>query len=146
MVFLGTANIILADDDDDDQFMFKEALEELGSKANLVTANNGEELMDALHKLTDKLPDLLFLDLNMPRKNGFQCLVEIRQHEKFNGIRTIIFSTSSEGEVIERLYQNGADHYIKKPTEFSELKRVIERALKTVDAPFVKPSMERFVL
>ena len=143
---LNITNILLADDDEDDLFMFQEALKEIGAPTSLVTASDGEQLMEALNELNGNLPDVLFLDLNMPRKNGFQCLLEIRQNDKFSALRTIIFSTSYEEEVIESLFRNGADHYIKKPTEFNELKMIIERVLRIVESPLHKPSIERFVL
>jgi CheY-like chemotaxis protein len=143
---LNITNIFLADDDEDDQFMFQEALQEIVASTNLVTANDGEQLMETLHNLKGNLPDVHFLDLNMPRKNGFQCLREIRLNEKFSSLPTIIFSTSYEPDVIERLYKSGADHYIKKPTEFNELKKIIERVLKIVETPYAKPSIDRFVI
>ena len=143
---LNITNILLADDDEDDLFMFQEALKEIGAPTSLITASDGEQLMDALNELNGNLPDVLFLDLNMPRKNGFQCLLEIRKNEKFSALRTIILSTSYEAEVIESLYRNGADHYIRKPTEFNELKMIIERALRIVESPLHRPSIERFVL
>src|SRR5688572_255236 len=143
---LNITNILLADDDEDDLFMFQEALKEIGAPTSLVTASDGEQLMEALNELHGNLPDVLFLDLNMPRKNGFQCLSEIRQNDKFSALRTIIFSTSYEEEVIESLFRNGADHYVKKPTEFNELKMIIERVLRIVRSPLHRPSIERFVL
>lgn len=139
-------NIFLADDDEDDRFIFKEALKEIQVPTCLFTANDGEQLMTALNALKGSLPDVLFLDLNMPRKNGFQCLREIRQNRNLRSLRTIIFSTSYESEVIELLFKTGADHYIKKPTEFNELRNVIESVLKIVQSPNVRHSMERFVL
>ena len=143
---LNITNILLADDDEDDRFIFEEALKEIHTPTSLVTANDGEQLMVALNALKGNLPDVLFLDLNMPRKNGFQCLREIRQNRDLSSLRTIIFSTSYEPEVIELLFRTGADHYIKKPTEFNELKKVIERVLKIVETPSIKHSIERFVL
>jgi CheY-like chemotaxis protein len=143
---LNITNILLADDDEDDLFMFQEALKEIGAPTSLITASDGEQLMEALNELKDNLPDVLFLDLNMPRKNGFQCLAEIRQNEKFSTLRTIILSTSYEEDVIESLFRNGADHYIRKPTEFNELKMIIERVLRIVRSPLHRPSIERFVL
>ena len=143
---LNVTNIFLADDDEDDRFIFEEALKEIQVPTSLVTAIDGEQLMVALNTLKGNLPDVLFLDLNMPRKNGFQCLREIRQNKNLRSLRTIIFSTSYEKEVIELLFKAGADHYIKKPTEFNELKKVIERVLKIVETPAVRHSIERFVL
>lgn len=145
-MIVNVTNIFLADDDEDDQFMFQEVLKEIHTPTNLVTASDGEQLMKVLHSLNSNLPDVLFLDLNMPRKNGFQCLAEIRQNEKFSSLRTIILSTSYEEEVIEMLYENGADHYVKKPTEFSELRMIIERVLGIIGTPLSRPSIEGFVL
>jgi len=138
--------IFLADDDEDDRFIFKEALKEIQVPTSLFTANDGEQLMTALNALKGSLPDVLFLDLNMPRKNGFQCLSEIRQNRNLRSLKSIIFSTSYEPEVIELLFKTGADHFIKKPTEFNELKNVIESVLKIVQTPNFRHSIERFVL
>ena len=143
---LNTTNIFLADDDEDDQFMFREALKEIRLPTRLVTAHDGEQLMSALRTLDGNLPDVLFLDLNMPRKNGFQCLLEIKEDKKLRELRTIIFTTTSEPAVIQQLFKNGADHYVRKPTEFNELKKIIERVLKIVETPSVRSSIERFVL
>jgi CheY-like chemotaxis protein len=119
---------------------------ELRMPTSLRTVSDGEQLMAALNTLTGDLPDVLFLDLNMPRKNGFQCLREIRQNRNLRLLKTIIFSTSNEPEVIELLFKNGADHYVKKPTEFNELKKVIEDVLKIIQTPNLRHSIEKFVL
>jgi CheY-like chemotaxis protein len=70
--------VLLADDDADDCLFFKEALEELPLSTSLTIVNDGDQLMKWLLKNTSRLPHVLFLDLNMPRKNGFECLTEIR--------------------------------------------------------------------
>lgn len=72
-------NILLADDDIDDCSFFKEALEKLSLNTIFNVVNDGEKLMFYLQKLTSELPDVLFLDLNMHRKNGFECLNEIKK-------------------------------------------------------------------
>jgi CheY-like chemotaxis protein len=135
----------LADDDEDDCLFFREALEELPVDSSLVTVSNGEELMRALS--TRPGPDVLFLDLNMPRKNGFECLVEIKLNEKLRTLPVIIYSTSFDREVVKLLYEKGAHHYIRKPGEFSALKKVILEALSVtaVKNP-VKPAEEKFVI
>ena len=130
IMVVNITKILLADDDEDDQFMFLEALKEIELPTKLVTANDGDQLMAALRTSTGNLPDVVFLDLNMPRKNGFQCLREIRDDKELSALRTIIFSTSAEPEVIRQLYKNGADLYIKKPNEFNELKKIIETVLR----------------
>ena len=76
-------NILLADDDADDCFFFEKALREIPMATQLTTVNDGERLMDHLSKNMEQLPDVLFLDLNMPRKSGFECLTEITENIYF---------------------------------------------------------------
>jgi PleD family two-component response regulator len=77
-----TINILLADDDKDDTELFKEVLEELPFSIQLETVYNGEQLMQVLNQEQKQLPDVLFLDLNMPRKSGLECFSEIKENEK----------------------------------------------------------------
>src|SRR5690606_843658 len=89
----------------------------------------------------------LFLDLNMPRKTGYECLSEIRQHKNLKSLPVIIISTSFEHDVVNLLYKNGADFYIRKPGDFSILKHLIHKAIKLVTGPEKKPRSEQdFVL
>lgn len=128
-------HILLADDDKDDRFLFREALSELPVSADLVTVHDGEELMDYLTEHSNKLPNILFLDLNMPRKNGFECLTEIRQKDELKDLPVIMFSTSYprdmhyERDMMNLLYKIGANDYIRKPDDFTQLKEVIYHAL-----------------
>ena len=126
--FKAVTNILLADDDTDDCLLFKEALKSLNISTELTVMYNGEQVMDHLHKSAE-LPDILFLDLNMPRKNGFACLDEIKSDERLKSIPVITFSTSFEQSVVSLLYKNGAQYYIRKPNEFDKLKELILRAL-----------------
>ena len=93
-------NILLADDDIDDCIFFKEALEDLPFSATLFTVSDGVQLMNYLSAKTDILPDALFLDLNMPRKSGYECLSEIRSVDKLKDIPIFIFSTSLDLDVV----------------------------------------------
>jgi CheY-like chemotaxis protein len=122
-------NILLADDDADDRKFFKDALKVLSLPANLSTVNNGEELMDHLLANTEQLPHVLFLDINMPAKNGFECLAEIKQNNKLKDIPVVMYSTSSEQDKIKILFKTGADVYIHKPSNFAQLVQVIHHAL-----------------
>ena len=124
-------NLLLADDDMDDCMFFKEALTELPIKSCLRTVNDGEQLMQLLTANQDNLPDILFLDLNMPRKTGYECLSEIKLNNKLQQLPVIIYSTSLNQEVANLLYEKGASHYIRKPGDFSKLKKVILEALTT---------------
>lgn len=125
-------NLLLADDDVDDCIFFKEVLEEI-PLTTLDTVADGEELMNTLFDKNKKLPDVLFLDLNMPKKSGFECLVEIKRDEKLKEIPVIIFSTSFDKDVVNHLQESGANYYIRKPTIFSDLKKIINYTLNILN-------------
>jgi CheY-like chemotaxis protein len=124
--------VLLADDDIDDRAFFKEALEELQLPTRLTIVNDGDQLMKLLLKNTSPLPHVLFLDINMPRKNGFECLTEIKLNDKLKALPVILYSTSSDQDVMDRLYQNGAQHFIRKPFDFLQFKRVLHYSLTLI--------------
>jgi|ERR1700744_782057 len=139
--------LLLADDDKDDRLFFKEALDELSLSVNLTTVNDGEELMQFLTKKDTNLPTLIFLDINMPRKNGLECLTEIKLDEKLKKLPVIIFSTSMDPDMINLLYKKGAQHYIHKPSEFSKLKKAIHDVLTLMlEENDVQPVKEKFIV
>ncbi len=148
----GPLTILLADDDPADRLLFKEALEELPIASQLTTVNNGEELMKRLKKRGSKLPDVLFLDINMPRKNGFASLAEIKLNARLQNIPVIILSTASNEQMenikINQVFNDAAHYYIRKPNTFSELKKVIQRVLKPIAAKSISlpPTKEKFIL
>ena len=122
--------IFLADDDADDCSFFEEALNDLNISTELIIANDGIELMANLEKVAEPPPpDIIFLDLNMPRKNGFECLAEIRQHPKFKEIPIVIFSTTDNNEMVDKTYNGGANLYVRKPSSHARLKEIIETVL-----------------
>lgn len=141
-------NILLADDDLDDCIFFREAVEELLMTTQLSTLHDGEQLMEHLNNTINELPDVLFLDLNMPRKNGFECLSEIKGSQRLQGLPVIIFSTSFEQEVVNLLFINGAQYFIRKPSEFSQFKKIIHQTFITLIIPqkISQPIRENFVL
>ena len=128
-------NILLAEDDKDDRFFFEKALKEISIPTNFNTVNDGEELMKYLDNNIEHLPDILFLDLSMPRKTGFECLIEIKENIKLKEIQVVVFSTSfSQDTTYEmglsnRLLKLGAQNYIRKPSDFAQLKNIIELSL-----------------
>jgi len=138
-------NLLLADDDEDDCAFFEEALAELSLPVVFEAVNDGVQLMDFLKK--GNLPDILFLDLNMPRKNGYECLTEIKQIAEFKNLPIIIFSTSLDTEIVNLVYEKGVAYYIRKPGEFAQLKKVISNAFALIAADNVKqPGREQFIL
>lgn len=120
--------ILLADDDKDDRHFFTDALIDLKTKTILHTVNDGMELMYYLAKEGNRLPQLIFLDLNMPRKNGLECLKEIRSRYG-NKIAIAIFSSSTHENDIDETYRNGANVYIHKPNDFTELRQVLNKVI-----------------
>jgi CheY-like chemotaxis protein len=144
---LRTLNILLADDDLDDCLFFEQALEAMPVFTKLTSVHDGEQLMQLLNSEVKKLPDILFLDLNMPRKNGFECLTEIKQNKKLKDFPVVIFSTSIEKEVVNLLYNNGAHFFIRKPAEFASFKKIILYTLTLIMLENVsRPGKENFVL
>jgi CheY-like chemotaxis protein len=139
-------SIFLADDDSDDCLLFEDALREVGFPVQLTTANDGLQLMEILDKTVPPPPDVIFLDLNMPCKNGFECLEEIKQSFKLKNIPVVIFSTSARPETIDKVYQQGANYYICKPGSFLMLKKAIQYVL-SIDwkEKRLQPSKENFV-
>jgi CheY-like chemotaxis protein len=121
--------ITLADDDEDDRLFFTDAFSELKIDTKVNTFNDGVELMDYLNNSESVLPNILFLDLNMPRKNGVECLLEIKENERFNDIAIAIYSTSSSEEHIEETFVNCANIYIKKPSDFNTLKKILSEVV-----------------
>lgn len=140
-------HLLLADDDADDREWFQEALEELPVATLLTKVNDGEELMLWLQKQKPNLPDLLFLDLNMPRKDGHQCLAEIKQDPELQLLPVIILSTAVNYAQTDTLYQTGAWYYIEKPDSPGQLTKIVEQVLRlTEQKPRIQPSKKEFIL
>ncbi|PKO95392.1 MAG: response regulator [Bacteroidetes bacterium HGW-Bacteroidetes-7] len=124
-------HILLADDDEGDRLLFTVAFSELKIKTVVTTVNDGTELMEWLSLNDTPLPYLLFLDLNMPPKDGLECLKEIKSNEKLKDIFIAIYSTSDSEKDVEDTFLNGANVYITKPNDFDLLKLVLEKAVIT---------------
>lgn len=118
-------DIILADDDEDDRELFEEAAAYISPRIVVKTACDGRELMKKLNGLD--LPDLIFLDLNMPGKNGFECLSEIRKIDRIKNIPVLIYSTSANPDQIENTYKQGANFYIQKPDSYREIIKLLKK-------------------
>jgi CheY-like chemotaxis protein len=138
-------NIFLADDDEDDTFLFQEALEQLSLPSYLVTAENGLELMKKL-KSSDVVPDIIFLDMNMPVKNGLECLAELRAMDTFKKTPVIILSTSVADYLLESAYHAGANLYVQKPTSFSNLISILDKCLAKKSDLILQPNLDDFLI
>lgn len=111
--------VMLVEDDEDDQYLFCEALMELHPYINCQIANNGAE---ALELVKQQPPfDLIFLDLNMPKVDGFECLKRLKENPVHQHIPVVIVSTSRRPEDIEKCKLLGASMFVSKPASFGEL-------------------------
>ena len=132
-------NILLADDDADDRLFFTKALKEIPMATRHTSVQDGEQLMDYLAKNLENLPDVLFLDLSMPRKTGFECLTEIKEDKRLKVIPVIVFTTSFgrgidfEQSMINTLSNIGSQEYIRKPGNFEQLKQIIHKVLMVIN-------------
>ncbi len=139
--------IVFADDDEDEHFIFKKVLSKVSIITNLGIVNNGQSLMEYLTKNIKQLPDAIFLDLNMPRKNGSECLVDIKTNVKLKHIPIIIYSTSFHMDILDLLYKHGAFHCIRKSTNTSEIKKLLTIVLKEIlEDKNIQPSRQKFTL
>ena len=131
-------NILLADDDPDDCLFFEKALKEIAVKSHLTIVRDGEQLMNYLMENTSGQggTDIIFLDLSMPRKTGFECLQEIKENDRLKDIRVVMLSTSYprdmiyEQGMIKTLKGIGAANFIRKPGDYSQIKDIIHNELK----------------
>jgi CheY-like chemotaxis protein len=135
-----------ADDDPDDRFFFDMILKGLVISTRLTAMEDGEKLMIHLSLNFDPLPDVLFLDLNMPRKNGLECLKEIKQNENLKQLPVVIYSTSLHNDLADELYNSGAHYYIRK-SSLEELEKNLTEVLDLMTRnKFIQPSRDQFIL
>jgi CheY-like chemotaxis protein len=126
-----TFSILLAEDDEEDIEIFKQFLAELYPDISLDVVENGNLVLDHLNKI-ETLPDAIFLDLNMPKKNGLDCLREIKKYDRFKMIKTIILTTSSDIAQKNSCYAEGADLYITKPSNYTHFKSTFSAAIDKI--------------
>jgi len=115
----------LADDDNDDTHLFQEMLYEVSPSTRFIGAVNGQDALDKLTAPGSFLPDVIFLDLNMPRMGGKECLAALKEDEQFRDIPVIMYTTSSHSKDIEETLQRGAICFITKPASVKELKDIL---------------------
>jgi CheY-like chemotaxis protein len=124
--------ILLTDDDEDDREFFAEALADLELENPIEFCKNGVELLDHLYDPNYIIPDIIFLDLNMPILSGFETLQQIREDVKFKDIPVIaIYSTSATEDGVKNTFGLGANAYVVKPIAFSDLKKLLKKVIET---------------
>jgi CheY-like chemotaxis protein len=121
--------LLYVDDDAEDREIFCEALSQIDSSILCVTASDGEEGLAKLALLLNQ-PDFIFLDLNMPRMNGKEMLVELKKSDRFRNIPVVIYSTSLLKHDVEVLNELGADLCMEKPSDMTLLQNKLRAILK----------------
>ncbi|MGO4771228.1 response regulator [Flavobacterium sp. W22_SRS_FK3] len=123
--------ILLTDDDQDDRDFFADAVEDMHLNFPVEFCKNGSELLNRLYNRNLVIPDIIFLDLNMPVMSGFETLQQIREDDLFKHIPIIaIYSTSASQEGVKNTFRLGANAYIVKPNDFSDLKKLIKKIIE----------------
>lgn len=130
-----TARILIAEDDGDDQLLLKTAFLENGGAPDLTFVADGVELLACLENVNRQgngslYPDLIMLDLNMPRKSGKEALHDIKKHPDFKRIPVIIYTTTRDALEIKRCYALGANNYIVKPSTFDSMLTIVRTMLQ----------------
>lgn len=139
--------VVLADDDKDDQELFTEALDHAEIPADVTTVDNGQELINHLKDPAEPNPDIIFLDINMPVKDGKQVLAEIKADETLKDIPTVMLSTSENPKDVEETFNAGANLYVKKPYSFKNFVLLLKKifTLKWAGA-LLKPLRKNFLI
>jgi len=137
--------VVIADDDEDDREFFIDAVKVVAPNIKVDEVENGCSLIEKLEKAKE-LPDLIFLDLNMPVLHGLECLEKIRSHKKLKDIPVIIYSTSMYKGDIDSTYKAGADCYVGKPTTMSDMRKILNTLLQKNWGFHSQPDLSDFVL
>ena len=130
-------SILLVDDDPDDQLLFQEALSDADNSIRYTSASDGIHALELLNAEGAVLPELIFMDVNMPRMNGLDCLKEIQKSTKLKHIHVIMYSTSCSVEYQKECFANGAVDYIEKPNDFKTLCTRIDGVIRQGILPAV---------
>ncbi|MEO6668270.1 MAG: response regulator, partial [Ferruginibacter sp.] len=107
--------ILMIDDDVDDQEIFFHALERSDKSVNCVFANDGIHALEKIDAEESFVPDFIFIDLNMPRMNGRECLINIKKIERFKNVPVYMYSTAADAKTIAANKELGAADFIVKP-------------------------------
>jgi CheY-like chemotaxis protein len=125
----GTIHVLLVDDSPTDAMLTREALEHAKTPNRLHVVENGVEAMEFLHRVGKHAaaprPDIILLDLNMPRKNGQEVLVDIKSDENLKAIPVVVLTTSKTGPDVIEAYAHHANCYITKPVDFDAFVEVL---------------------
>jgi CheY-like chemotaxis protein len=122
-------NIFLVDDDADEHELFKDAIQRVYTKAIVTSIKSCELLTDHLITRAQSIPDIVFLDVNMPRQNGIECLLDIRREKRLDVLPVVMYTNSARPEDIIAAYTNGANIFITKPLSYRDEIVLIKKIL-----------------
>ena len=137
-------HIFIADDDPEDIEFFEMALKEISGNIKISKAKNGRELLEFVQIV---IPDLIFLDINMPCMNGLDCLAELRGRRHLEHVPIIMYSTATNETHINQSYTLGANRYIKKPIHFTTIREQLSQVLAlNLRDLLPQPSREKYLV
>jgi CheY-like chemotaxis protein len=123
---------LLADDDNDDAELFAEALATINPPVHFHHVENGNGIFQYLSNANNKVPDIIFLDLNMPEMSGWQCLSKLKKDIYFKDIPVMMYSTSTHPKDKEIAIQLGAIGLLTKPSDYKILQRVLHDIVSNI--------------
>lgn len=130
MLMVKVRSIMVIDDDRDDLRLFEEAIHDYNSLYRCVTVNSGVKALQMLSQETCEVPDIIFLDLRMPKLSGKKVLIELKQHPRLASIPVVILTTSIDVDEARELKSLGAVHFCSKPSDPAELYYVVSVSLE----------------
>jgi response regulator RpfG family c-di-GMP phosphodiesterase len=133
--------LFYVDDDSDDRMFFEEAIAEIGENVQLFEL--GDDMLSKLKNPPPK-PSIVFIDLNMPGKNGFELIAEIRASRVFKDLPLVIYSTTGDRDTVQKCLDLGASFYITKVITLKALKKAIETVV-AIDWETFKPDINSFI-
>jgi len=131
--------VYLADDDTDDREIFSWALEDISNDVHLATFKDGQQLINELNTAWQNKPDVIFLDINMPLKNGIEVLSDLKSNPVTSKIPVVMYSTSADPNLIATTKSLGANLYFVKPSDYTRLKKLLLKTLSINWNDFVIP-------
>lgn len=125
--------IIIVENDEDERLFMKEGFETAGGFDIVAQVNNGDHLLEWLEENKNHLPDLILSDLNMPGKNGYDIIKEIRNHPQWSHLPVVITSTSSTKTIMDKCLAQGASDYVVKPETFVQYVPFVKNLYKRIE-------------
>lgn len=138
-------HLLLADDDDEDRDIFVTVMSEISDRVKVIQARNGKQVLDILNS-AETLPDIIFLDLNMPLMGGADCLKALKANPRFKKIPVFIYSTSSTKEHVDETFLGGANLYIPKPESYTALRKMAQFVLGFNPSNYTRPKRDDFLI